>query len=31
MAVWSKVWLCGHSLGGIVGLKPAGGIGVCLW
>ena len=23
VAVWSKVWVCGHSLAGTVGLNPA--------
>ena len=30
VAVWSKVWVCGTSLTGIVGLNPAGGMDGCL-
>jgi hypothetical protein len=26
VAVWSKVWVCGHSFAGIVGSNPAGGM-----
>jgi hypothetical protein len=29
-AARSKVWVCGHSLAGIVGSNPAGGMDVCL-
>jgi hypothetical protein len=30
VAAQSKVWICGHSLVGIVGLNPAGGGHGCL-
>jgi hypothetical protein len=30
VAARSKAWVCGHSLAGIVGSNPAGGIYVCL-
>ena len=29
MAVWSKMWVSGHSPAGIAGLKPAGGMDIC--
>ena len=32
VAVWSKAWVCTHSLAGIVGLNPTRGMDVCvLW
>jgi len=31
VAMWSKAWVCSHSLAGSVVLNPAGGIGVCCW
>jgi hypothetical protein len=30
VAVWSKVWICGRSLAGIVGLNPTRDMDVCL-
>ena len=30
VAVRSKAWVCGHSLAGIAGSNPAGGMDVCL-
>ena len=30
VAARSKAWVCGHSLAGIVGSNPAGGVNVCL-
>jgi len=30
VAAWSKAWVCGSSLAGIVGLNPAGGMNICL-
>jgi hypothetical protein len=30
VAVWSKAWVCGHSLAEIVGLNPARGMDVGL-
>ena len=30
VAMRSKEWVCGHSLTGIVGSNPAGGMDVCL-
>jgi len=30
MAAWSKPWVCGRSLDGIVGSNPAGDMDVCL-
>jgi hypothetical protein len=30
VAAWSKVWVCGRSLAGIVGLNPVGGMDICL-
>jgi hypothetical protein len=27
--VWSKACVCGHSLGGVAGSNPAGGLDVC--
>ena len=30
MAALSKAWICSHSLAGIVGSNPTGGMGVCL-
>ena len=26
-----KAWVCGHSLAGIMGSNPTGGVGVCLF
>jgi len=31
VAARSKVWVCGHSLDGFAGSKPAGGMDVCLF
>jgi len=31
VAAWSKAWVCGHLLAGIVGLNPARGMDVCLF
>ena len=30
VAARSKAWVCGHSLAGIVGSNPAGGMDICL-
>jgi hypothetical protein len=30
VAALSKAWVCDHSLAGIVGSNPAGGLDVCL-
>jgi len=30
VAARNKVWVCGHSLAGIVGSNPTGGMAVCL-
>jgi hypothetical protein len=30
VAARSKVWVCGRSLTGIVGLNPTGGMDVCV-
>ena len=30
VAVRSKAWVCGHSLTGIVGSNPSGGVDVCV-
>ena len=30
VATRSKAWVCNHSLAGIAGLNPAGGMDVCL-
>ena len=30
VATWSKAWMCGRSLAGIVGSNPVGGMNVCL-
>jgi hypothetical protein len=30
LAARSKAWVCGHSLAGIAGSNPAGGMDVCL-
>ena len=30
MAARSKAWVCGHSLAGIAGSNPVGGMDVCL-
>jgi len=30
VAAPSKAWVCGHSLAGIVGWNPAGGMDVCV-
>jgi hypothetical protein len=30
VAAPNKVWVCGHSLAGIVGSNPTGGMAVCL-
>jgi len=29
VATWSKAWVCGRSLAGIVDSNPAGGVDVC--
>ena len=31
VAAQSKVWVCCHFLVEIAGLKPAGGMGICVW
>jgi len=30
MTAWSKVWVCGRSLAGIIGPNPARDMDVCL-
>ena len=30
MASRSKTWVCGHTLTGITGSNPAGGVDICL-
>jgi ABC-type uncharacterized transport system permease subunit len=30
VAAQSKAWVCSHSLAGVVGSNPAGGMDVCL-
>jgi hypothetical protein len=30
MAVWSKMWVWGRSLAGIVDSDPAGGMDICV-
>jgi len=30
VAARNKVWICGHSLAGIAGSNPTGGMAVCL-